>query len=99
MAKWIRYRFHANPDDYRPVKFPSPGPYWCTGYGGSRDSTSEEADDDETFPFGYSVVVAYLPPGVELTEYWPEASDVDREEKDEILYTSRFPKPSWFEEP
>jgi hypothetical protein len=29
---WIRYRFHANADDYRPVKFPPPGPYWCSGY-------------------------------------------------------------------
>jgi hypothetical protein len=29
----IRARFHANEDDWRAVKFPPPGPYWCTGYG------------------------------------------------------------------
>ena len=28
-----RYRFHANEHDWRPVTFPPPGPYWCTGYG------------------------------------------------------------------
>lgn len=29
---WVRARFKANLNDYRPVKFPPPGPYWCTGY-------------------------------------------------------------------
>ena len=29
---WVRVRFKANEEDYRPVKFPPPGPYWCTGY-------------------------------------------------------------------
>lgn len=31
--RWIRARFHADADDYRPVKWPPPGPYWCTGHG------------------------------------------------------------------
>lgn len=31
--KWRRYRFRANEDDMRPVKWPPPGPWWCTGYG------------------------------------------------------------------
>ena len=31
--KWKQYRFHANENDYRPVKFPPPGPYWCSGFG------------------------------------------------------------------
>lgn len=30
---WRRYRFHANEDDPRPVKFPPPGPFWVSGYG------------------------------------------------------------------
>jgi hypothetical protein len=30
--KYWRVRFYANADDYRPVKFPPPGPYWCSGY-------------------------------------------------------------------
>jgi hypothetical protein len=29
---WIRYRFHTDQNDYRPVKWPAVGPYWCTGY-------------------------------------------------------------------
>lgn len=32
-ANWRRYRFHANEDDPRPVKFPPPGPWWCSGSG------------------------------------------------------------------
>lgn len=96
--KWVRYRFHANPDDYRPVKFPPPGPCWCTGYGGMSESDLEEADDDEEVHFGYSIVVAYLPQGVELTEYWPEASEITMQEVDELAFTSRFPKPKWLEE-
>ena len=27
-----RHRFQTDPDDYRPVAFPPPGPYWCTGF-------------------------------------------------------------------
>lgn len=30
---WIRCRFKANADDYRPIKWPPPGPYWCSGFG------------------------------------------------------------------
>lgn len=29
----IRARFKADPEDYRPVLWPPPGPYWCTGSG------------------------------------------------------------------
>lgn len=31
--KWLRVRFHANESDYRSVKWPPPGPYWCSGVG------------------------------------------------------------------
>lgn len=31
--KWRRYRFKANYDDSRPVKFPPPGPWWESGFG------------------------------------------------------------------
>lgn len=79
MPRWYRYRFHANEDDPRPVKFPPPGPWWRTGSG-----------DD------YSIVVAYLPPKAKLTDYWPEASDVDRTEEAELTFTDRFPKPDWW---
>lgn len=76
---WNRHRFHANADDCRPIVFPPPGPWWCTGYGE-----------------GYSIVVAYLPVGIDVTSYWPEATQIDTEEKETIVYSSRFPKPDWF---
>lgn len=81
MNNWVWCRFHANADDYRPVKFPPPGPYWCTGYG-----------DD------YSIVVAYfLKKGWRKTlkEHWPEASNVEHEDREEITYSDRFTKPEW----
>ncbi len=30
---WYRCRFHADLDDYRPVAWPPPGPFWCSGTG------------------------------------------------------------------
>ena len=75
----LRVRFHANPDDYRPVKWPVKYPFWCTGYGEN-----------------YSVVVAYVDSVDELMELWPEASNLDIEERESITFTDRFPKPSWY---
>lgn len=80
-GNWIWARFQASEDDYRPVKWPPPGPYWCTGYGE-----------------GYSVVVAYVRSEDQITEFWPEAENIDTSECDEVTYTSRFPKPGWCEE-
>lgn len=76
---WERHRFKANEEDYRPVKFPPPGPYWCTGFG-----------ED------YSVIVAYLPEGEPVTDWWPEARDIDSEPVDKINFTSRMPRPTWW---
>lgn len=42
----IRARFKANPDDYRPVKWPVKHPYWCTGYGEDCSIVVAYADDD-----------------------------------------------------
>ncbi len=78
-TKWRRYRFQANLEDYRPVVFPTPGPYWCSGSG------------DE-----YSIVITYLPTKTNLKKYWPEASDIEFTDEDEIHYTDRFPKPEWW---
>lgn len=79
--QWERHRFRANGDDYRPVKFPPPGPYWCTG---------------AAMDGAYSVVVAYLPPGEPVTDWWPEATHIDSEPVDAIHYTSRMPRPRWW---
>jgi hypothetical protein len=44
----------------------------------------------------YSIVVAYLPPETEVQEFWPEASRIDSDPRDEITYTDRFKKPDWY---
>lgn len=75
----IRARFRANEDDWRPVKWPPPGPCWCTGYG-------------ET----YSVVVAFCDSEEQILEYWPEAEDIESTPNSEITFSSRFPKPEWW---
>ena len=75
----LRIRFHANPDDYRPVKWPVKYPFWCSGYGEN-----------------FSVVIAYVDSVDELMELWPEASNLDIEERDSIIFTDRFPRPSWY---
>ena len=80
MSGWIRYRFHAYEADYRPVKFPPPGPYWCSGYGD-----------------GYAILIAWLPESANLLEWWPEAAEVDETAEGPPEYTSRFPKPDWYE--
>lgn len=78
--KWNRHRFKTtSADDPRPVTFPPPGPWWCCGYAG----------DDS-----YAIVVCYLPPGEDVRTYWPEAFDIDTEGREEIVFTSRFPRPT-----
>ena len=84
---WIRYRFLANLEDYRPVKWPALGPYWKSG----------EWDQ-------FATMIAYIPRqespvGTELLlrRYWPEAADLDIQERDEITFTERFPCPEWWD--
>ena len=77
---WKRYRFKEASKDYRPVKFPPPGPYWCSGY---------DSDDN-------AVIVAYLPADAELTDWWPEPIDIEVEDRTEITFTDRFSKPDWY---
>jgi hypothetical protein len=80
MSKYLRVRFHANEEDYRCIKFPPPGPYWCSGYG-----------ED------YSVIVAYVKTEAQILEFWPDATEVEiLQERDEIIFTDRFPRPDWW---
>ena len=76
----LRARFHANPDDPRPVKWPIKYPFWVSGRGD-----------------GYSIVVAYVDDITELMELWPEATHITHEERDAILFTSRFGQPDWYD--
>jgi hypothetical protein len=76
----IRARFLANSDDYRPVKWPPPGPYWCSGY------------DPDDIP----IVIAYAKDQAEILQFWPEATKIDVDECETYTFTNRFPKPEWF---
>lgn len=80
----IRARFKADPRDYRPVNWPPPGPYWCTG-----------SDGDGA----YSIIVAYADSEDQIREFWPEASDITSEERTEYTFTDRFPEPEWWKNP
>lgn len=83
--KWHRLRFFVpGVDDYRPITFPPPGPYWCSGYRG---------DDDA------AVIVAYMPAGRDVKEFWPEAEQINDMGEQSITFTDRFPKPDWWKSP
>jgi hypothetical protein len=77
----IRARFKANYDDWRPVKWPPPGPCWCSGTAG-----------DES----YSIVIAYAKDEDAIREFWPEAADIESEFRSEIVFTDRFPRPDYW---
>lgn len=78
-AAWLRVRFAVDVKDYRPIKWPPVGPYWCSGVG----------------PKGWTLI-AYVRTLDQITEYWPEAVDLDPQECDSIVFTDRFPKPTWW---
>lgn len=84
----IRARFRCNPDDYRPVNWPVKHPYWCTGYGGF------DKNDEPSF----ATMVAYADDEAEIKRNWPDATDIESEERTEYQFTGRFPKPAWFKE-
>lgn len=78
----IRCIFKANEGDYRPVKWLD----FMHPYWCSGDGE------------GYSIVVAYADNEEQVLDLWPEATDLDSEEAEEYMFTSRFPKPRWFNE-
>lgn len=79
-----RFRFYVPGEDGRPLTFPAPGPFWITGHSDI-----------------HTVVVAYCPDQETLTSkaYWPDAEDIDDGGEQEITFSARFPKPSWWEAP
>lgn len=46
---------------------------------------------------GYAIVVAYADNKEQIIELWPEATNIDIEERDEITFTDRFAKPTWWD--
>lgn len=87
MKKWIRYRFYTKAiDDYRPLIFNPKYPWWCSGFTG----LGIQGEDS-------SIIIAYLPLGENLLEYWDDAYDIEEEEHEKIIFTGRFPKPDYFD--
>lgn len=83
---WKRYRLKTySVEDSRPLIFDARYPSWCSGYG--EDHNGE-----------YAVMIVYLPEGEDLLKYWDDAFDVDVEDREEITFTDRFPKPSYYVE-
>ncbi len=80
--RWKRHRFTQPTEDYRPIKFPPPGPYWCSGYD-SKDN---------------AILIAYLPSKAKLIDWWPEAQDDEYTDESEVVFSDRFPRPDWYKE-
>lgn len=45
------------------------------------------------------IIVAYADNEEEILNNWPEAENLDSTEVQEYVFTDRFQKPDWFEEP
>lgn len=78
----VRFIVEAAEDDYRPVKFPPPGPYWCTGWApnGTIIVAYLETEDQ---------IKEYWPDVIEISFI---------QEREDITFTDRFPKPDWWNE-
>jgi hypothetical protein len=83
--KWIRYRFHANAADYRPVQFPPPGPYWCNGFG------EGYAIIVAYLPFS-AVLTDFWPEASHI-----DLQKVDANCPTLIAFSDRFPCPDWYQ--
>lgn len=83
--KWKRYRFKTRAKDFRPIIFNPKYPWWNSGSGIDAKGN-------------FSMIVAYLPFNEDLHEYWDDAEDVDFSEENEIKFTQRFDKPSYYEQ-
>lgn len=46
----------------------------------------------------HAILVAYADNEKYIFSNWPEAQNLEIEEVNEYVFTSRFPKPDWFEE-
>lgn len=44
------------------------------------------------------IIVAYADSLEQIKELWPEACGIETEEVESIEFSSRFPKPKWYEE-
>ena len=79
-SRWTRYRFHSSSID-------DPRPILWPPKGPYW--VSGEGDN-------YAILIAYLPTGTDLLTYWPEATEIEGQERDSITFTERFPRPVWW---
>lgn len=84
----LRMRWHliTASDDYRPVKWPPPGPYWCVG---------------NIDKLGFTIVTLF-PEGTAVHDYWPELLGVEPDfvqhvQEGEQVFSGRFPCPHWWD--
>lgn len=89
MANWYRIRFLQPTEDYRPIKFPPPGPFWCSGY--ACDELGETP-----------ILIAYVKDPAQILEFWPEAlfpeEQTFTQECEKVEFSDRFSKPDWWKE-
>lgn len=81
--EWTWCRFKTRSDDWRPVKFPPPGPCWCSGCGEGYNIIVAYV------PFGQEHLI---------DEYWPDAYNIDTEPAHGITFSDRFSRPEWYNE-
>jgi hypothetical protein len=76
-----KYRFKTKSvDDYRPlIEMKDIKMPWWC---------SGEGED-------YATIICYLPDNEDLIKYWDDAYEIEEEEVTEIIYSTRFAKPSW----
>lgn len=43
-----------------------------------------------------NILIAYADSEDDIKRLWPEAYDIESEEVSEIIFTSRFPRPGWY---
>lgn len=79
-GKWLRVRFRADEDDFRPVVFPPPGPYWCSGYGNNHAIVVAYVGTVDQ-------IAGFWPEASEI---------VVMEEGVDIAFSDRFPEPAWW---
>lgn len=88
-------RFMVDGEDYRPIRWPPPGPYWCTGHEVRGRMVDGELCDIKLKP----IIVAYVDNDQQILEFWPGAENIEAEWRDEIVFTDRFAKPEWWTGP
>jgi hypothetical protein len=79
-AAWFRVRFLTSSQDWRPVTWPPPGPYWYLG-------TTENHR---------TCLISYTRSMRELYEAWPEAENVVYSPESKIIFTHQYPEPIWW---